>query len=188
MICACPGVMLLDMTRALVAIALLTAAPAFAFDATGEILTSNGSSAAFDSEQIVGPTVNLTRQESGSWAGELLGQGVDLAVTPDRISGPNVELRIEQKKGAMAVRGYFHGKRYSVEWDAKGLSARVGNCSYDLERAKTGNTVAGSVGCVTRGSGLPGVGRVIVKLRGEAASLNPPMPQFALSLVATLAG
>jgi hypothetical protein len=176
------------MRVSLAAALLLSAAPALAFEATGEVLTSNGSSAAFDAEHVVGPVVNLTRQEGGSWTGELLGQGVDLVVTEDRIIGPNVDLRIERKKSTTAVRGHFFGKRYSVEWDAKGLSARVGNCSYDLDRAKTGGAVAGNVGCSTSRSTMPAVGNVMIKLRGEANSLTPPMPQFALALVATLAG
>lgn len=176
------------MRAPLAAALLLSAAPALAFEATGELLTSNGSSAAFDAEHVIGPVVNLTRQEGGSWTGDLLGQGVDLVVTADRINGPNVDLRIEHKKNTTSVRGHFFGKRYSVDWDAKGLSARVGNCSYDLERAKTGNAVSGSVGCVTSRSSMPAVGNVMIKLRGEANSLTPPMPQFALALVATLAG
>lgn len=176
------------MRATLSAALLLVAAPALAFDATGEVLTSNGASAAFDAEHVVGPVVNLTRQDGGFWIGELLGQGVELSVTPERINGPNVDLRIEQGKKGMAVRGYFFGKRYAVEWDAKGLTARVGNCSYDLERAKTGGAVAGNVGCSTSRSTMPAVGNVQIKLRGDAGSLTPPMPQFALALVATLAG
>src|SRR5690242_902387 len=81
------------------------------FEATGELrfhgYGSVGTSAAFDGERLVGPTVNLTRREDGTWGGDLAGQNMDLEVTERRVSGPNVSLALSQKDGRTEVEGLF---------------------------------------------------------------------------------
>jgi hypothetical protein len=177
------------MTRhALTALLLLLAAPAGAFDATGEIFLSAGgpgASAAFDEDRVVGPNVNLTRMEGGAWTGDLRGQNVALEVTDKHIRGPNFEVFLEHEKKVTSLRGNVFGRRYNLEWGEKGLSGRVGNCSLDLVRKRNG-MVAGQIGCMRSDGGVPVVTAVNVKFIGQAGQVEPPLPQFAFALLAVV--
>jgi hypothetical protein len=181
-----PAMLPSTMRNALLALALL-ASPALAFEPTGEVLFRGGSSASFDGERIVGPTVNLTLAEGGYWTGDILGENVDLTVSPDRIRGPNIELVIQTSKDTTTVRGNAFGRRINLEYGPRGLSGRVGTCNYDFKRLRDGG-FGGNVGCMSPGSSLPRVGSTGLRLVGQAALPSPPQPQFAIALVATLPG
>ncbi len=159
------------------------------FEATGELRLHGygtiGSSAAYDAERLVGPTVNLTRREDGSWGGDLAGQDMDLEISERRVSGPNVSLNVSQKGGRTEVEGIFFNRRFRVSLDAKRLQGRFGECSFDLVR-KRGGAYQGDIGCLRARSTFPGVARATLSLIGTAANPIPPMPQFALALVAIL--
>jgi hypothetical protein len=164
-----------------------------AFQASGEIVFLStggfGSSAAFDDRRIVGPSVNLTRDEEGSWGGGLAGQEVSLAVAPDRITGAGVDLHVERKGDATSLRGIWFQRRISLEFTPRSISGRAGQiCSVDVERKAPG-VYQGSVGCVVQQPlrmQQAAVSSASIRLAGDAALPSPPMPQFALGLVAVL--
>ncbi len=159
------------------------------FEATGELRLHGygtvGSSAAYDAERLVGPTVNLTRRDDGTWGGDLVGQDMDLEVSEGRVSGPNVSLNVSRKAGRMEVEGIFFNRRFRVSLDAKRLQGRFGECSFDLVR-KRGGAYVGDLGCLRSRSAFPATTRASLSLIGSAADPVPPMPQFALALVAIL--
>lgn len=186
--------------------------------ASGEIffLTAGGtgSSAVFDDRRILGPSVNLTRGEEGTWDGDLSGQNVSLAIAPDRIAGAGVDLHVERQGEVTSLRGVWFQRRVSLDLGPKNVTGRAGPaCSVDVERKAPG-VYQGSVGCVVRAQPLPGgpitvagpifpddsilpsrvsptrqqlvATRATLRLAGDAASPTPPMPQFALALLAVL--
>ena len=159
------------------------------FEATGELRFHGygtvGTSAAFDGERLVGPTVNLTRREDGTWGGDLAGQNMDLEVTDRRVSGPNVSLSFSQKGGRTEVEGLFFNQRFRVSLDAKRLRGRFGECSFDLVR-KRGGAYQGDVGCMRPRAAFPAAAKATLSLIGAAADAAPPLPQFALALIAIL--
>lgn len=171
------------------AAALATAATAY--EPTGElrfrVRGAVGTGASFDDGRLVGPTANLTRQEGGGWAGDLAGQNVSLEVSPTRLSGANVDLHLSKEGAKQVVRGLFFGQRIWLEIAEKKVSGRIGGCSFDLGRKRTG-LYEGTVGCVDRERTLPATAHASLTMFGDAARAEPPQPQFALALVAVLAG
>jgi hypothetical protein len=178
--------------------ALLAAAPASAFDPTGEVfLTVQGTSsgAVFDEERVAGPGVNMTGQEDGSWAGDVDGQNLDLDIENGRASAPNFAISYRKDGDEVRVEGLVGDSRLRVVIGPRHATARFGECSFDLDRKGPG-TFYGSVGCVRRGG--RGVGLASERLgglatnfarltlEGEAATADPPEPQLALALIAVL--
>jgi len=174
------------------AAALAAAAPAAAqdvpFEPTGE-LRMNGvsgfNSVSFDQDRIVGPIVNLTRRDDGSWAGDIGGKDLDLHPIEAGLQAPNVKIKFKSKDGRTAIEGLYFGQRVRIELDAKKLSGRFGACSMTLKR-RGPPVYHGDLGCLRPGDRLPLAGRVSLEVIGEAASANPPLPQFALALLAVL--
>jgi hypothetical protein len=176
------------------ALALALAAPVAAqdtpFEPTGELRFVGGgfgSGASFDSERIVGPVVNLTRRDDGSWAGDIGGQDLDLHQTKGGLQAPNVNLKFSSKDGKTRIEGLYFGQRVRVDMDRKKLTARFGSCSMTLER-RGAPVYRGEIGCLGGGERLPRTARVNLELIGEAAAETPPLPHFALALLAVLPG
>lgn len=177
------------------AIATLLAVPGGAagqsqpFQATGEVFFLGyggvGNGASYSDDRIVGQNVNLTRRDDGGWAGDLLGQNVDMVVTPERLSAPNFDVHIERKGDRLAVRGNVFGQRFSVEMTPKELTGRSGSCSFDLSRIQPG-VFRGNVGCMSPRASLPSTGTGLLKLAGDASQREPALPQLALALIAAL--
>ncbi len=184
----------IPLTR-IAAIATLLAAPlaggaqSLSFQATGEVFFLGwdgvGSGASYSDERVIGPNVNLTRRDDGGWAGDLLGQNVDLTVTPTRLSAPNLDVHLERKGDGLTVRGLVFGRRFSVEMTPKAVSGRSGNCSFDLERRQPG-VLRGGVGCTDPRSAFPATATGTLKLSGNAAEREPSLPQLALALIAVM--
>ncbi len=177
---------------ALAALPLLVAPPAAAqgppFEPTGELrfhgLGSLGTSASFDDERVIGPTVNLTRREDGSWGGDLAGQNMDLEVSERRVTGPNVSLTVSQRGGRTEVEGLFFNQRFRMSVDGKRLHGRFGECSFDMVRKR--DAFRGDLGCLRPGASFPSSSKATLTLLGTAAQPAPPLPQFALALMAIL--
>jgi hypothetical protein len=131
--------------------------------------------------------VNLTRREGGGWAGDIAGQNVSLEVSDRRVSGANVDLHLVAEAGKRTVRGNFFGQRLWLEYSGKKLSGRFGDCSLSLQQRRAG-VLEGDVGCIERAGTLPRTAHAILQLAGDAARPEPPMPQFALALLALLTG
>ncbi len=171
--------------------AVSAGAPAVAFDPTGEmVFRSTGSmsaSAAFDAQQVVGPVVNMARDEEGAWSGDLAGENLGLTVSPSRISGANVNLAISTKDGGTSVEGLFFGRRVRLELNGRNFHGRLGRCSFDMVR-KSPALFSGDVGCIGARGAFPVTGKASIALTGEASRASPPQPQFALGLIAILPG
>jgi len=161
------------------------------FEPTGELQFYGwgpaGSGASFDGKRLVGSTVNLTRRDDGTWAGDLVGQNMNLKISQERITGANVNLHFTQKGGRTGVEGLFFGARVRLELDGKRFRGRFGACSLDLRR-KARAFFHGDVGCQRANADFPASGKASLKLIGEAAEERPPLPQFALALLAILPG
>jgi opacity protein-like surface antigen len=184
------------LTSAALAATLLAAGAAAAqetpFEPTGEVRLlgygSVGTGASFDDTRVVGPNVNLTRREDGTWGGDLAGQNVDLHFQGEnRLMGPNVNITYSTRDGTTLVEGLFYGRRVRVEMGKKKLQGRLGACSLDLSRRNV-QTFFGDVGCSNPQRGLGTAGKATLTLLGVAASANPPLPQLALALFALLPG
>jgi hypothetical protein len=183
------------LTTATLAAALLAGAPAAAqdrpFEPTGEVRFlgwgATGSGAAFDDDRVVGPSVNLTRRDDGSWGGDIAGQNLDLQLSGRKLTGPNVNLSFQTKDGRTSVEGLFFGQRIRIEFDRKRLHGKVGSCSLDLAR-KNPQFFQGDMGCIPAGRRIPQTSRANLQFIGNAATDQPPMPQLALALVAILPG
>jgi hypothetical protein len=177
---------------ALAAFPLLVASPVAAqgppFEPSGELrfhgLGFLGTSASFDDERLIGPTVNLTRREDGTWAGDLAGQNMDLQVSERRVTGPNVSLTLAQKGGRTEVEGLFFNQRFRMSVDAKRLHGRFGECSFDMVRKR--DAFRGDLGCLRAGASFPSSSKATLTLIGTASQPAPPLPQFVLALVAIL--
>lgn len=176
---------------------LLAAAAARAqdvpFEPSGEVRIlawgTMGTSASYDDGRVVGPNVNLTRREDGTWAGDLAGRNVDLEVQDGRLAGANVNLTLSRKGDALHCEGLFFGTRFRFDLDRKKLSARFGDCTVDAKRSKAPGQLRGDAACLRRpGGSFPSTARATVQLIGDAADEAPPLPQLALALLAAMAG
>lgn len=174
---------------------LLLAAPALSFaqdapfEPTGEVRFRGSGAfatgASFDASRVVGPSVNLTRRDDGTWAGDLAGHDLDLRLQKDRLTGPNVNITFRTGGGKTKVEGLFFGRRVRVEIDGKRLTGRFGSCSVDLVRRGVQH-FHGDVGCAPQAGSMGTSGKGSMTLYGEAAEESPPMPQFALAIVAIM--
>ena len=163
------------------------------FDATGEIrLRASGAqtaSAAFNTVRVVGPLVNVTRRDDGTWAGDLLGQDLDLRFVEGKdlkVTGTNFLLVQRQSGDRTEVEGLLNGIRFRASLDSKSITAKFGDCSMDLSRK--GSIYRGTVGCIQPNTTLPHTDRIQFELLGEAGATKPPFPQFGIALVAVLPG
>ncbi len=173
----------------LIAAPLAGGAQSLSFQATGEVFflgwDSVGSGASYSDDRVVGPNVNLTRRDDGGWAGDLLGQNVDLTVTPTRLRAPNFDVHLERKGDEISIRGIVFGRPFSIEMTPKTASGRSGICSFDLQRRQPG-VLRGGVGCTDPRSVFPATATGTLKLSGNAAEREPTLPQLALALIAVM--
>jgi hypothetical protein len=140
--------------------------------------------ASYDEERIVGPGVNLEQSEGGAWSGDIGGNTVELEVDKERLTGAGVSLVVKQEKDQLVVRGNLFSRRLWLEFGAKKVSGRVGDCSIDLKHKSPG-LYTGNIGC-SRGTQTPQTARAELRLDGTATDAKPPLPQFALALVSVL--
>jgi hypothetical protein len=148
------------------------APPDLDFQATGEVLTRD-SSAAFNDWRVVGPHVNLTRREDGTWAGDIAHVNVVLTPSDGRLSGANADLHFLRWGNEVVVRGHVGGRGINVRVQpGDGMPIPDGiACRYE------GNLVD----CDKQSSSV----RTGIELRGLAArTRDPVMPQFGLALLA----
>lgn len=141
---------------------------------TGEInLGSLGAS--FDTVRVRKANVNLTKRADGSWGGVMGsgpsgGIGIDVTVTPKRVTGVGLTLVLEESGGEKGtiITGQFQGNIVRFEFGPEQALIRTHRFSSTLARSSP--TTYGA-----RGE---------LKLNGEAALADPPWPQFALALLA----
>jgi hypothetical protein len=160
------------------------------YEPTGEVRLAGGgvgSGASFDMDRIVGPDVNLTRRDDGSWGGDLGGQDLDLQPIKDGLQAPNVTLKFSSRDGKTRIEGLYFGVRVRFDIDRKKLEGRFGGCSMALQR-KGPPVYRGEMGCLLAGERLPRTSQVSLELIGEAGAVPPPLPQFMFALLAVLPG
>ncbi|HET7752591.1 MAG TPA: hypothetical protein VFK85_01670 [Anaeromyxobacteraceae bacterium] len=164
------------------------AQPSPEYQPNGEVVfrVSGGVStgASYDEGRVVGPVVNLEESEGGGWIGDIGGQGVNLEISGNKVTGAGVDLFVKQEKDQVVIRGSLFGRRVWVEAGTKKVSGRAGDCSIDLKYKSPGLYV-GNIGC-SRGTQTPQTARAEMKLDGTAATGTPPLPQFALAIVSVL--
>jgi hypothetical protein len=159
------------------------------FMATGEVFfdaQGSGTSVAFGDFRMVGPRVNMTRADDGSWRGNIGDREMIVKVQPGRITGDGVDLFVVKKGGtvpAVSIQGMFFQRQVWFTLKAGEIQGTTngGGCSFDLSPAKAPGYWTGGVGC----GGNVRVGTL--QLTGAAANLGePPMPQLVLALIAVL--
>jgi hypothetical protein len=144
--------------------------------------SGSGRSADFGDFRIVGPQVNMTRNPDGTWAGNLDGRDVVLAVTPGRIDGYGVNLYVFRKGTTVSVQGMFGQRQvwFTLKPDEIQGTTDGSRCSFDLTRKPEG-LFQGWVGCVGQ------VTAATLRLSGAAADVaNPVVPQLLLALLAVV--
>ncbi len=137
---------------------------------TGEI-SLGAMGASFDAVRVRKPNANLTKRADGSWGGVLGGQGIDVSVTPRRVSGVNLTLVLEEagsETTPMIITGQWQGKIVRFELDNERALIRTPGVNVTLARSSP--TTFGAKG--------------ELELKGDAALAEPPWPQFALAMLA----
>ena len=145
---------------------------------TGEI-TLQRLGASFDSVRVRNPNVNLTKRADGSWGGTFGGAGtvgtvgIDVSVTPKRVTGVGILLVLEESGGEKGtiITGQWRGDMVRFEFGPEKALIRTSRYSSTLDRSGPNSFGA-------RGE---------LELKGEAALPEPPWPQFALALLAAFA-
>jgi hypothetical protein len=159
------------------------------FQATGEVFfdaQGSGTSVAFDDFRMVGPRVNMTRADDGTWRGNVGDREMILKIQPGRITGDGVDLYVVYKPGslpAVSIQGMYFQRQVWFSMKAGEIQGTTdgGRCSFDLSPGRTAGSWTGGVGCV--GNVRTGT----LQLTVTAANLaQPPMPQLVLALVAVL--
>jgi hypothetical protein len=130
-------------------------------------------SASFDAVRVRAPRANLARRTDGSSGGVIDQQPIDVSVTDTTVRGVNFVLAREASTaGRLVITGQFRGKIDRFEFDENLARIRTPGTSLDFE------TCSPVEGGVAYGSMKPFV------LEGQAATANPPWPQFAFALLA----
>ncbi len=138
------------------------------FAPTGAV-TFKGGSASFDDAHVQGPLINASRRADGDWGGTLNGQPLDITVKPDRLVGSYLNMKIEQNMTGLVMTGQWMNRIHRFEVSNEQILVRLPSASFTLHRS---------------GEGEYGPAAAL-KLTGDAAKPTPPMPQFALALLAT---
>ncbi len=139
------------------------------FVPTGEIVLGT-KGASFDAVRVRKPNVNLTKRSDGTWGGVMAGTGIDVSVTPKRVTGVGITLVLEESGGekGTVITGQWQGNTVRFEINSERALIRTGKFSTTLDRS--GENTYGA-----RGE---------MELKGEAALNDPPWPQFGLALLA----
>lgn len=138
------------------------------FVKTGEILYTRGGSTAFSADRVVGPNINFSKRADGSWAGVLKDQLYNVKVSEGRMVANNLLFTWQESLEGFRGEGRLQGRYFRFEVSDQQLIIRASNHSLTLPAS---------------GPGVFGNTTNSVQLKGEAAYLPPPMPQFALALM-----
>ncbi len=149
-------------------------------EAEGRILVQGGlrgPGVSFSAERVIGPTINMTRYPDGNWVGWIRNVPLNLTVTPGRISSPSLTMNIQELPQGVEISGLLTegavlGNLISIRVTPKEL--------YVWEPFVNPPVYLEGVGEGSYGTGHYGNS---VELKGTAALLHPPEPQFALALL-----
>ena len=140
----------------------------------GEItVLPSGGSASYSLGRVVGPAVNLTETEKGTWKGNIRSYDGILKVTEKRISGVAFNLVLDQDGDEWTAQGVWEGKRVRIAATPDSLTVRIESKFYEMKRV-----APDLFATVPAGPGL--------RVKGDAAARFPSYPQFVLAILGTL--
>lgn len=140
------------------------------FSKTGEV-SYGPRSASFDDHRVLAPNMNVSRRSDGSWAGVVSAPSntvIDVEYVDGEIRGSNISLRVTEREDGVRIMGYWLGRQMRFELDDDAVRVMTPNRQFAISRRSRG--VFGPAG--------------EFRLEGEAQRVHPPMPQFALALIA----
>jgi hypothetical protein len=155
---------------------------------TGEVRFSAGglgTAVAYGPWRVSGPGIELRYAGGGAWTGKLSDADVRISAQQGLVTGPGIQLRLEQVGDAIAIRGTWSGRGVELTVGRQGLvgSLEQGGCTIQL-RPSDSATFTGPLGCTgSVGSGNQGT----LRLDGEAVLVpDVLLPQFILALLSAL--
>ena len=135
-----------------------------------------------------GEGFDLAYAGDGVWTGTWNGAAARFVGSQGRLQGPGTELLIEQRDGALSMRGTWAGRSVDVTVGKAGLRGRLdpGGCTLELAPSGIG-VLSGPVGCPGLGGKGVASAAATAELLGEAVLVpNVLLPQFAIALLGTL--
>jgi len=152
------------------------AAPA-PFEATGGF-AYRGSGASFSGDRVVSPDIEVSKRSDGSWAGRIGGEVFDVNVRNSGMRGASTLVTWDETPTGVIIDGMLNGVVMHFEVDDKRVLVRTGG----------GVTHQGTPRSFTLGRLDHEHFQSGFELRGLAAELHPPEPQFALALTGAFFG
>lgn len=169
----------------------VTPPPGHADDVTGGVAFSAGgvgTSVAYGPWRLTGPGLELSYAGEGAWTGTWNGAPARFVASQGRVQGPGTALLVEQRDGALSMRGTFAGRAVDVTVGRNGLRGRLdpGACTLDLAPTPDG-ILSGPVGCPGGAGKGPTSTSGAIRLQGEAVLVpGVLLPQFVLAVLASL--
>lgn len=130
-----------------------------------------GGSASWDEDEVVGPLVSVSRRGDGSWAGNIVGTPVDVSLYNGRAAGSNLVMKWTDEGDHRVITAQLNNRIHRFEVYPDRVLVRGPSRSFTLSH---------------RGDWTFGPGSEL-KFEGEAQSMQPPMPQFGIAMLATFA-
>jgi hypothetical protein len=160
-------------------------------EVTGGIAFTSGglvTSVAYGPWHLKGPGIELAYAGDGAWVGTWNGAPARLVATQGMLEGPGTRVLVDERDGALVLRGTWGGRGVDVTASPRGMKARTepGGCTLDLTATATG-TLSGPIGC----PGVPGrpasAATGTIYLQGEAVLVpRTLLPQLAVALLVSL--
>lgn|GEM_PF-4439926 len=136
------------------------------FVATGGIASTVGS-ASFDADAIVGPKINIKKENDTDWRGSIKEQTIDVTDHGELISGVNLHMKIDQQPNHLTITGQLAGRMFRFEVTPDQLKVVTDTRSDTLPRTSPSQYAS-------------------VNLSGDAIDpAKRPEPQFAFALMGT---
>jgi hypothetical protein len=165
--------------------------PARAGEVTGGITFSSGGVAtaiSYGPWHVKGPGLELAYAGDGEWVGTWNGADARFKAAQGLLRGPGTMVQIDERDGALALRGTWGDRGVEVTVSPRGLKARTepGGCTLDLTATGIG-TLSGPIGC----PGVPGkpvsAATGTLLLQGEAVLVpHVLLPQVVMALLSAL--
>lgn len=130
-----------------------------------------GGSASFDEDEIVGPLVSVSQRSDGTWAGTINSQVVDVNVYDGRAAGAYLVMKWTADGDKRVITAQLNGRLHRFEMYPDRIEVRGPTRSFTLGHRRDWTFGPGGE----------------LKLEGQAQGQNPPMPQFAIAMLATFA-
>ncbi len=166
--------------------------PGRAGEVTGGVtFAASGLSAAsaYGPWHVKGPGLDLAYAGDGAWEGTWDGAPARFTASQGLVRGPrDTLLQVDDRDGALVLRGTWGGRGVELSVSARGMKARTepGNCTLELTATGPG-TLSGPTGC-PGGPGKPATAATgTLLLQGESV-LAPRvlLPQVVFALLSVL--